>query len=218
MLTYAWSGSNAPLTVGNFTIDDTTIGTVRGLWLDKLRDGESDIREIEEPYRKCLGRSAIEFVRKNDCDQVLSSLGIEKPSFADISPVEDSDEQTKINQDRATIFQDQVSRKIRIVLENVNTLRSGYQKLINDVNDKLKDENFKGSIPFNYQFAKDLADPKANPMTAYQILTEEIINEGFEAYVNRSVNAIVNQGWNSDNKSISLKEKLTWNFSASFST
>ncbi len=178
------SSEPVELSVGEFVIAPENIPLIKEEWFNRIDPWLENLQEAKSVYSGCKGKSAIE-LREGDCARVLQGLGI-GPVLGTIP--EDA-------RNLAEIYENEVNRKIGLIEGVIDSIKSSFDYLKSSLDRLLTPENFEAGERYNWQLGKGMFNPEANEFNAWENIAKEIVDVGLDKFIDRHVEATINDGW-----------------------
>jgi len=167
---------------------------IRQAWLGKLQTSIDKSDEIITLYNGCVNRTAFEYIEgaAGECLSILGQLNVKAPDPVDVKPDPGDDYLARKQKERLlSAFGTGLKEKIQRVVELANSVKNGYDTLKSRINKTLVGENFETGAPYSFEAAKDIFKPQGTYVNAYEKMVDEMTNEGINAYVNRTVQKMI---------------------------
>lgn len=156
-----------------------------------------------EPLKACKGASWQKFSTDPACNKVAKDLNMQ-PNEA-VTPATATDTVLGVTgevhpqEEFAKLLNDKVSLALTYAQSTETIFKSLEQTII----DTLREDFFNTGEPYDPLKAKSVFAPSANQFNVQREIATQIINEGMSAYLSRSLQAQVDQGWKSVTEKIS---------------
>jgi len=197
----AWGGTEQSVRLSDgayYVIKPESINKIKTSWNNRINPAIQELISMKTDYSRCAKKAPLEMIKDNGCKNAIRDFGLSVPS----------DQQLNNNADLYFSFEKEMKAKMQYAANSADAVLSGYEYLKNKINEKFKPDFFEGSSAFNAEIARSLLEPGANQMLFYYNMQEEIRKKGFEEYLNRRLEATINEGWESATDTVS--DAIRW--------